>query len=94
MRLIDADKLIVHLELCKEYARGIGMPNATYSAFDAVIMDIEEMPTAEKRGRWEYNDYGGFGNWHCTACGEICICSNGGENYCPNCGAEMRKGNE
>lgn len=41
-----------------------------------------------KKGKWEYVDYGGFGNWHCTACGEICIC-NGDSDYCPNCGARM-----
>ena len=53
--------------------------------------ELMMLPTAEPRkGRWEYNDYGGFGNWHCTACGEICIC-NGGENYCPNCGARMEE---
>ena len=41
-----------------------------------------------RHGQWEYVDYGGFGNWHCTACRKICIC-NGDFDYCPNCGAKM-----
>lgn len=57
--------------------------------YEGIIERLNGLPTAEPRkGRWEYNDYGGLGNWHCTACGEICIC-NGVEDYCPNCGARM-----
>lgn len=57
------------------------------AAFDA----IKELPSAQSEqltGRWEYVDYGGFGNWHCTACRKICIC-NGDYDFCPNCGARM-----
>lgn len=46
-----------------------------------------------KTGRWEYVDYGGVGNYHCTACREICIC-NGDYNFCPNCGAKMLEDGE
>ena len=49
---------------------------------------LSHLPSAEKTGKWQYVDYGGFGNYHCTACGKICIC-NGGYDYCPNCGARM-----
>ena len=42
-----------------------------------------------KTGRWEYVDYRGFGNYHCSACRTICIC-NGDYDFCPNCGADMR----
>jgi hypothetical protein len=54
---------------------------------------LRQVPSAQperKTGRWEYLDYGGFGNFHCTACGEICIC-NGDYDFCPNCGAKMLK---
>ena len=53
----------------------------------------ESAQTERKTGRWEYVDYGGFGNWHCTACRQICIC-NGDYDFCPNCGADMRGGND
>jgi hypothetical protein len=59
----------------------------------ATLERIKALPSAQperKRGRWEYVDYGGFGNWHCTACRKICIC-NGDFDYCPNCGAEMKE---
>ncbi len=46
-----------------------------------------------KTGRWEYLDYGGFGNWHCTSCRKIAIV-NGNEDFCPNCGARMEADHE
>lgn len=54
---------------------------------------ILALPAADVRenrhGRWEYVDYGGFGNYHCSVCGKICI--NGGKyDFCPNCGTDMR----
>ena len=52
---------------------------------------IREALSERKTGRWEYVDYGGFGNWHCTACRKICIC-NGDYDFCPNCGARMSDG--
>lgn len=62
--------------------------------FNDVLNILRTLPSAQperKTGRWEYVDYGGFGNWHCTACREICIC-NGDYDFCPNCGADMRGG--
>lgn len=87
MRPIDADELIVHLEQCKGYAKDIGMPNATYSAFDAVIMDIKEMPTAEKTGKWIRK----IGMVTCDQCLRAIrrIDCDGLLNFCPNCGARM-----
>ena len=37
--------------------------------------------------RWEYVDYGGIGNWHCSACRAI---SPKKYNFCPACGRDMR----
>lgn len=56
-----------------------------YKVFEEILA---KQPSAEKTGRWQYVDYGGFGNYHCTACGKICIC-NGDYDFCPNCGARM-----
>ena len=47
---------------------------------------IEIMPSA--RARWEYVDYGGVGNWHCSKCRAI---GSKSYKYCPNCGAIMDK---
>lgn len=55
-----------------------------------LLCDLPSAQPERKRGRWEYVDYGGFGNWHCTVCGKICIC-NGDFDFCPNCGADMRE---
>lgn len=61
-------------------------------AIEEAMHRFVNLPTIEaepvRHGKWEYVDYGGFGNWHCTACREICIC-NGDFDYCPNCGAMM-----
>lgn len=48
------------------------------------------------QGEWIYNSYGnGCGNWHCSECGIIIImCKNSYNNFCPNCGADMRGGAE
>lgn len=54
------------------------------------IVNLPSVQPERKRGRWEYVDYGGVGNWHCTACRAICIC-NGDYDFCPNCGADMRE---
>ena len=45
-----------------------------------------------QQGEWVYNSYGnGCGNWHCSECGIIIVmCKNSHNNFCPNCGADMR----
>lgn len=40
--------------------------------------------------KWDFKTFGGFGNWEykCSNCEKVY----GGEyNFCPNCGASMRK---
>lgn len=81
--LIDRNQLD---EVCSRLnADGWGITRNEYKLIDRVLF---EFPSAEKTGEWQYVDYGGFGNYHCTACGKICIC-NGDYDYCPNCGARM-----
>lgn len=46
---------------------------------------LNRVPAA--RARWEYVDYGGVGNWHCSACRAI---SHKRTNFCPACGRNMR----
>lgn len=55
-------------------------------ALVAVRDAIKALPSA--RARWEYVDYGGVGNWHCTACHAI---GSKSYKYCHNCGAIMDK---
>lgn len=102
MRLIDADALRDALgitgtkDTCKgcQYNRRFNFACNTDNApsFAYVCEAIDEAPTIDavpvKHGRWVWNDYGGFGNYHCSECGNICIC-NGDYDYCPNCGARM-----
>lgn len=56
---------------------------------DSMLRSLPPAQPERIRGKWEYVDYGGFGNYHCTACRSICIC-NGDYDLCPNCGADMR----
>lgn len=66
-------------------------PNEPRWSDNEIVNFLKSRPSAQperKTGRWQYVDYGGFGNWHCTACRKICIC-NGDFDYCPNCGAKM-----
>lgn len=46
---------------------------------------LNRVPAA--RARWEYVDYGGVGNWHCSACRAI---NHKRTNFCPACGRDMR----
>lgn len=44
---------------------------------------IEDLPSAERRGRWKG---AGMGDYNCSLCGHL---QSGKTNYCPNCGAKM-----
>ena len=83
MRLIDLDYALE--DVCR-----VG-----YYTADNIDRWLEELPIIDtgdlvimKHGQWLWNDYGGFGNYHCSECRKICIC-NGDYDYCPNCGARM-----
>lgn len=84
------DKILPSDPMKNEYTQGI-----TCGAVLAMEY-VKQLPSSQpeqKVGKWEYVDYGGFGNWHCTACRKMCIC-NGDYDYCPNCGAKMEVQNE
>ena len=61
---------------------------AWYKAED-VYKALEEVPSADRpQGEWISNH---DGYWICSECGlRVLIYAKG--NYCPNCGADMRKG--
>ena len=57
---------------------------AAYERGKSCHIALNKVPTAQ--GRWEYVDYGGVGNYHCSRCRAI-----GKKDYefCPRCGARM-----
>ena len=57
---------------------------------DLIVEALNDLPSAERYARWEYTDYGGIGNWHCSACHGICMIK---FEHCPYCGAKMVRGN-
>ena len=102
-RLIDADALILKLKNAIEVGHRVDMPT---NELEAVLDDVESMPTIEpeqKTGKWIQHfikfpegqiAYG----FECSVCGK-CIDINryskdGGYCFCPNCGAQMERGEQ
>ena len=85
MRLIDANALIWNFGEVDDNG-------AKRWDFFVTADEMREVSTVDavpvRHGRWVWNDYGGFGNYHCSECRKICTC-NGDYDYCPNCGARM-----
>ena len=99
-RLIDADKLKDKLQQHHDFYvmawGGFGkMPIGEKQRVDEItscIAEVVNAPTIDAvevvRGEWIslHN-----GKWKCSECGiEVLIYAKG--NFCPNCGADMRKG--
>lgn len=83
---IDAMK-----KLCENYTR---TTSTKHPHIDFIIEELEALPSAQRIGRWIYNDYGnGCGNWHCSVCNKIPIVYDKNANFCPHCGARMEKDN-
>ena len=64
----------------------------TQGILDAVSA-IDNLPSDQpdrKRGRWVHHDGGYSDHYECTACGEAIVLT-GMWNFCPNCGADMRR---
>ena len=86
-RYIDADLLLEKLKLTPRYF--------------TVKFDIENAPTADVRlidyGEWELVDdtFDEMKDYKCNLCGQLCAMSiYKMMNFCPNCGANMRKESE
>ena len=95
MRLIDADTLRKDVEKDRDAS---DMPKMWYQGVEYAINHIIHAPTVDaepvRHGRWEWNDYGGFGNYHCTVCrhipyGKFPWKYRPDYMYCPHCGAKM-----
>ena len=87
MRYIDADALIAQMEADAEH---IEEPIAKMFAY-AAINDVKHAPTIEERkaGRWTSEnacDFCGFQPWYENDIHTL--------SFCPNCGADMRGGQE
>lgn len=87
--MIDADALLMELDMTEDL-----------SAYDAVVFEemVNVMPTADVRpnvhGEWHHISSTG---WECSACGRVVTMRPIDKkktlyNFCPNCGADMRKG--
>lgn len=62
------------------------------NALAHVIDGIEDLPSAERTGRWVTDIYKhGKDRHRCSECGEG---SRESANYCPNCGARMIGGSD
>lgn len=99
MRLIDADALKedfkARLEKAKNWKenainRGddelVIRATATIDFICEVIMTINNAPTVEERPQGEWKLHGMI--WYCSNCGKDC--EQGGNNFCGQCGADMR----
>lgn len=86
-RYIDADKLLARYKArcagCKE------TKNYCEHCCDLadVISDIEDAPTIEERKKGEWSEFVP-GLYKCSECGKF---SPTKEDFCPNCGADMRE---
>ena len=98
MRLIDADALKEDIEqqcallrLMKDNDELIQISLVLESGFMA---QIDKMPTIEDRktGKWIRGDAEKLtGSQRCSICHKACYKGNDYFNYCPNCGARMKK---
>ena len=87
MRYIDADKLKAH------YA---WWQNEEQKTFDEIVDAQQTADVRENvRGEWikDTHDMAGYGYFDCSVCGADFYEING-YSFCPNCGADMRGGNE
>ena len=88
MRLIDADALMEKLEAWKKEAERINA-NINYTFASAIMAQVNAEPTIEERktGEWIELDFTQAWEYKCDQCGRL---SDFKDNFCPNCGADMR----
>lgn len=94
MRLIDADALIQLLRTCADDDWNKNTPAGTWSsAYEEMILHVEDAPTIEKKAKWIPIHKGerGFsaGDFRCSVCHQPNKCYTM-TNYCSHCGAYMK----
>ena len=88
---------------CKGQDGDLGGDWCRSCVINSVLEKVREFPAADvvevRRGKWvhseiEDDDWGRiFHEWTCSVCDYSVAHNPTGENYCPNCGAEMNKDN-
>ena len=58
-----------------------------FQALDAVAEYIEELPSAERKGKWIYQTQ--YNRIQCSVCETVYRNTFAPKNFCPNCGARM-----
>ena len=94
-RLIDADALV---GLVKGYGCDKcpgGALQCTFCTLNQFVAMIDSAPTVDaapvRRSEWVTDD-DDWGELYCKECG--CLIPHGPTNFCPNCGADMRRVSE
>ncbi len=89
---VDLSK-VNDMKLCIRYYKD--NDNNEYSYVTEGFTIQEERPQGEWIGKEEYDDYPNKQVCECSECGKmICVSHNDFPNFCENCGADMRKGEE
>lgn len=94
MRLIDADTLVPKLKIICEGEKQI-YGRESWGFAIKCLTAVEDASTFEperKKGKWIDKSDDIYGAWnYCSVCGEQAIDL---YDFCPNCGADMREGEE
>lgn len=91
-RYIDADALESIVQSLNE--DGLEITRHEYKIIDRVIFEFPTVDIAErKHGEWIKAKGSLWDLAHCSVCGKLVVGVDDA-NYCPNCGADMRKETE
>ena len=100
MPYIDGDKLMQ--ELSTMYKEPTSTEDFMTIGYDKAIADVvvtaHRQPTADvvevKHGEWIWQGSISEGCWICSECNHKFYQGYGNENFCPNCGVDMREETE
>lgn len=99
--LIRRKEVIAEIEFGITYAKTLNKETAEVTELfkqsnvelRKAIERIKQLPSAEKHGKWiphEDEDGEHYGD-KCSECGEWYVMPYGKTNFCPNCGAKMKR---
>ena len=92
MRLIDAEHLKRWIMLRWESGISVGYDDVkTNEILEQIDRELTINLEPRKKGKWLLIDAGYYDYVKCSQCGETLVW---GKNFCPNCGAYMREGEE